>query len=97
MKKLLTSSLAITTMASAPAFADFTINIDDEHKISFGGYFKVDVKNVNGDIAYRDFWIGNNVVKPDTNETRLNVKESRFNIKYANSQVKAVVEWGFIR
>lgn len=95
MKKSLVSLAVCATLASAPSFADYSVAINDDHKLSFGGYFKADFRNVNGDLAYRDFWTGNNIVKPDTNETRFNVRESRFNIKYQNQAIKAVLEWDF--
>ena len=95
MTKLLSSMIACSALISASTLAEYSVEINDDHTLSFGGYFKADLRNVNGDIAYRDFWTGNNIFQPDTNETRFNVKESRFNIKYINTEVKAVLEWDF--
>ncbi len=95
MNKLTKSGMIIAALISAPVFADYKIQIDDENSISFGGYFKADYRHVNGDIAYRDFWIGNNAYAPDTEETRFHIRESRFNIKYQRSDIKAVLEWDF--
>lgn len=92
IKKL---ALIACMLVSTSAHADYEIDISDDSKIAFGGYFKIDLRNVNGDIAYRDFWVGNNAVAPDTNETRIHARESRFNIKYQHSDVKAVLEWDF--
>ncbi len=92
IKKLV---LATCMVASTSAHADFEVDISDDSKLSFGGYLKIDLRNVNGDIAYRDFWVGNNAVAPDTNETRIHARESRFNIKYQHNNIKAVVEWDF--
>ncbi|KGK00595.1 DcaP family trimeric outer membrane transporter [Thalassotalea sp. ND16A] len=95
MNKLICSTAVCAALASTTALASYEININEKQKLSFGGYFKADLRNVNGDIAYRDFWIGNNAYKPDTNETRFSVRESRFNIKYQHSDVTAVLEWDF--
>ena len=38
----------------------FNWKVGNEHvKVSVGGYAKVDVRHVEGDIAYQDYWIGN--------------------------------------
>ena len=38
----------------------FNGKVGNEHvKVSVGGYAKVDVRHVEGDIAYQDYWIGN--------------------------------------
>ncbi len=95
MKKIIKLSALAVALMSTSSIAAYTIDIADEHKLTLGGYFKADLRHVNGDIAYRDFWIGNNAVKPDTQETRFNIRESRFNIKYQYSDVKAVLEWDF--
>ncbi len=95
MKNIMKSGLMLTAMVSAPSFAGYTIDINEEQKITLGGYFKADLRNVSGDLAYRDMWVGNNGVKEDTNETRFNIRESRFNIKYQHSDVTGVLEWDF--
>ena len=95
MNILSKSCFILGTIASSSAFAGYEINIDDNKKISFGGYFKADVRNVSGDIAYGDFWIGNNNYAPNTNVTRLHVRESRFNIKYQQEGLTGLLEWDF--
>ena len=95
MKKIIKLSALAAALMSTSSIAAYTIYIADEHKLTLGGYFKADLRHVNGDIAYRDFWIGNNAVKPDTQETRFSIRESRFNIKYQYSDLKAVLEWDF--
>lgn len=85
----------LTVLASTPSFAGYTFDINEDQKVTFGGYFKVDLRNVSGDLAYRDMWVGNNGIKEDTNETRFNVRESRFNIKYQHSDFSGVLEWDF--
>ncbi len=95
MKTIIKSGLLLTALVSAPSFAGYSIDINDEHKLTLGGYFKADLRSVSGDIAYRDFWIANNSVKEDTTETRFNVRESRFNIKYQYADMTGFLEWDF--
>ncbi len=95
MKKIIKSGLMLTALVSAPSFAGYTVDINDDQKLTFGGYFKADLRSVNGDLAYRDMWVGNNGVKEDTNETRFNIRESRFNIKYQYADFTGVLEWDF--
>lgn len=95
MKNIMKSGIVLTTLAAAPAFAGYSIDINEDHKLTLGGYFKADLRTVQGDIAYRDHWVGNNVFKPDTDETRLLVRESRFNIKYQFQDITGFLEWDF--
>jgi hypothetical protein len=95
MNTLLKSCLVLGTMTSVSAFANYDIETGGDKKLSFGGYFKADLRNVSGDIDYRDFWVGNNAFAPNTNVTRLNVRESRFNIKYQQEGVTGFLEWDF--
>jgi len=95
MRNIIKSGLMLTALVSAPSFAGYTIDINDEQKITFGGYFKADLRSVNGDLAYKDLWVGSNSVKEDTNETRFNIRESRFNIKYQYTDFTGVLEWDF--
>ncbi|MFT6247117.1 MAG: hypothetical protein ACJAUY_001939 [Cognaticolwellia sp.] len=85
----------LATLVSVPTFAGYSIDINDENKITFGGYFKADLRSVSGDLAYRDFWIGNEGLKEGTNETRFNIRESRFNIKYQYADMTGFLEWDF--
>ncbi|MGB0895321.1 MAG: DcaP family trimeric outer membrane transporter [Parashewanella sp.] len=95
MKTIIRSGLVLSALFSASSFADYTFKLNEQQSLSFGGYFKADLRAVSGDLAYRDFWIANNAVKKDTQETRLNIRESRFNIKYNYNDFKAVLEWDF--
>ncbi|WP_202410471.1 DcaP family trimeric outer membrane transporter [Pseudomaricurvus sp. HS19] len=63
--------------------------------LTFGGYLKADYRNVSGDLAYQDYWRGNNPGEKDTNHTGFNVKETRLNSTYTNGDVKAFVEMDF--
>lgn len=64
-------------------------------KVSFGGYTKVDVRHVDGDIAYQDYWIANfpGGAPQETSRTGFNVRESRFNFKVEHTDVSAFVEF----
>jgi len=95
MKTILKSCLLLSALASTSAFSAYEIELGEDKKISFGGYFKADLRNVSGDIAYRDFWVGNNAHAPSTEETRFNVRESRFNIKYQQKGITGLLEWDF--
>lgn len=95
MNKVVKTAAVVAALISAPSFAGYEIKIDDQNKVTLGGYFKADLRNVNGDIAYRDFWVGNNSFKEDTNETRFNIRESRFNIKYQYADFTGFLEWDF--
>lgn len=96
MKTITSCLTAIAVTACLPAHAVYKIQINEDNTISFGGYVKADLRNVSGDIAYRDFWIANNVYAPDTNETRFSVRESRFNVKYTHKDITAFVEWDYL-
>jgi hypothetical protein len=63
-------------------------------KVTLGGYAKVDVRHVNGDIAYQDYWIANfpSGVPVDTSHTGFNVKESRVNLKVQHGDISGFVE-----
>ncbi|WP_024611284.1 DcaP family trimeric outer membrane transporter [Pseudoalteromonas sp. TB64] len=66
-------------------------------KVELGGYAKVDVRHVSGDIAYQDYWIGNfpEGEAVDTSHTGFNVKESRLNLKIQRGDVIGFVEVDF--
>ncbi len=82
-------------LCTSHAQSAMVVDLPNDAKLSFGGYFKLDMRHVNGDLAYRDFWISNNGPAPDTEETRLNIRESRFNIHYDQGDLKGTLEWDF--
>lgn len=63
--------------------------------VSLGGYAKVDVRHVDGDIAYQDYWVANFPAGAavDTSHTGFNVKESRLNFKVTHGDVSGFVEF----
>ncbi|MEG3766752.1 DcaP family trimeric outer membrane transporter [Alteromonas sp. 14N.309.X.WAT.G.H12] len=70
---------------------------DDLTKVSLGGYAKVDVRYVNGDVAYQDYWVGNfpGGEATETSHTGFNVKESRINMSLQHGDVTGFVEIDF--
>ncbi len=63
--------------------------------VAIGGYAKVDVRHVSGDIAYQDYWVANFPAGApvETSHTGFNVKESRLNFKMTHGDVSAFVEF----
>ena len=91
--KTLASAVALCT---APhAFSAYELDLGDGNKLAFGGYVKADVRYVDGDIGYQDYWRGNNPGFADTSKTHFNVKETRFNTKYTHGDVTAFIEMDF--
>ncbi len=94
-KLLLASSLVVATGA---ANAGYEIKISDEDKITFGGYIKIDARYVDGDVAYRDFWLGSALTAPlaeSKSQFRLFANETRFNTKYVHGDVMGFIEMDF--
>ncbi|RHW77331.1 DcaP family trimeric outer membrane transporter [Colwellia sp. RSH04] len=92
-KLLLASSLFI---AAGSANAGYEIKLSDEDKISFGGYIKVDARYVDGDVGYRDFWIGSGTpLEKSASQFRLFANETRFNTKYVHGDVTGFIEMDF--
>ena len=92
-KLLLASSLLVATSV---ANAGYDIKLSDEDKIAFGGYIKIDARYVDGDVAYRPFWIGSGA-KLDESASQFNLfaNETRFNMKYTHGDVMGFIEMDF--
>ncbi|PKF55496.1 hypothetical protein CW748_13080 [Alteromonadales bacterium alter-6D02] len=91
--------LVATTLlgASSVASAGYEIKISDEDTISFGGYIKIDGRYVDGDVAYRDFWIGTGAVLDESaSQFRINANETRFNTKYVHGDLMGYIELDFL-
>ncbi|MFV7769624.1 DcaP family trimeric outer membrane transporter [Shewanella marisflavi] len=94
--KKLTLATSLGLMASS-AMAGYDFNVGDDGKLSFGGYLKVDARYVNGDVAYRDFWIGTGVPREESaSQFRIFANESRFNTKYVHGDVMGFIEMDFL-
>ena len=92
---LLASSLLV---AAGAANAGYEIKLSEEDKVSFGGYIKVDARYVDGDVAYRDFWLGAGTAIPldeSKSQFRLFANETRFNMKYSHGEVMGFIELDF--
>ena len=70
---------------------------EDQAVVSIGGYIKLDVRHVNGDIAYQDYWVANypGNEPTDTSHTGFNVRESRVNLKVDYGDITGFVEIDF--
>ena len=94
-KLLLASSLLV---AAGAANAGYEIKLSEEDKISFGGYIKVDARYVDGDVAYRPFWLGaGTAVALSESKSQFNLfaNETRFNMKYTHGEVMGFIEMDF--
>ncbi|TWX67939.1 hypothetical protein ESZ36_11690 [Colwellia demingiae] len=93
-KKLLLASPLL--VAATAANAGYDIKISDEDKISFGGYIKVDARYVDGNVAYRPFWIGKGAkLAEDASQFNIFANETRFNMKYTHGEVMGFIEMDF--
>ena len=98
-KWLRRSAIALATvsaMSMSAASSAYEIKLDDSQSIKFGGYIKIDGRYVDGNIAYRDFWIGSGSVLPESqSQFKMFANESRINTTYKNGDVTAFVEMDF--
>lgn len=92
--KILLAS-GIMAMATS-ANAAYTVNLTDEDSITFGGFIKIDYRYVDGNVGYKDFWIGGGTVLPeDKSQTKFFANESRLNMKFVHGEVTGFVEMDF--
>jgi len=93
---LATTLLASTNAMSAIEIANTEVN-GKTTKASIGGYVKVDVRHVDGDIAYQDYWVANlpSGAAQETSHTGFNIKESRINFKLQHGNVTGFIEMDF--
>jgi hypothetical protein len=92
---LLASSLLV---AAGAANAGYEIKLSEEDKVSFGGYIKVDARYVDGDVAYRPFWLGAGTataLEESRSQFNLFANETRFNMKYTHGDVMGFIELDF--
>ncbi|GAA0817913.1 hypothetical protein GCM10009111_19960 [Colwellia asteriadis] len=89
---LATSLLAVTGAANA----GYTLKLDDDNSITFGGYIKVDTRYVDGNIAATDYWYGGGtVLAKDQSNFGIAANETRFNTKYVHGDVTGFIEIDF--
>lgn len=94
-KLLLASSLLV---AATAANAGYEIKLSEDDKVSFGGYIKIDARYVDGDVGYRDFWLGAGTataLDESKSQFRLFANETRFNMKYTHGEVMGFIELDF--
>jgi hypothetical protein len=93
-KKLLLASSIMA--ATTSAFAGYQIDLTENDKLTFGGYIKIDARYVDGDVAYRDFWIGDGApLAQDASQFKIFANETRFNTKYVHGDVTGFIEMDF--
>lgn len=95
MKKSLVLATAMGMLGTTSSMAAYEIEVGEGHKIAFGGYLKADLRYVDGDVAYQDYWLGNapSGTPTDTQKLGFNIRESRFNTKYTHGDVTAFMEF----
>lgn len=100
LNKTLLAGAFCCALAPASNAAIELVNVsdaDNKTSVILGGYAKVDVRHVNGDIAYQDYWLANfpGGQPTETSHTGFNVRESRVNFKITHNDVYAFIEWDF--
>jgi opacity protein-like surface antigen len=95
MKPSMIAVAVSAALATTAAQAGYELEPTPGHKIAFGGYLKADLRYVDGDVAYQDYWLGNapSGTPTDTQKLGFNVRESRFNMKYSHNNVSAFLEF----
>lgn len=82
--------------ATSSAIAGYEIDVTDNDKLTFGGYIKIDARYVDGDVAYKDFWIGDGAaLSQDASQFKIFANETRFNTKYVHGDVMGFIEMDF--
>ena len=98
MRNTIKSVFILAALASAPSFAGYTVDINDEDKLTFGGYIKADLRYTDGNIAAREYWIGTagpTADGKDISHFQGSVNETRFNAKYVHGDVTGFIEMDF--
>ncbi|WP_448565799.1 DcaP family trimeric outer membrane transporter [Thalassotalea ganghwensis] len=87
---------ASVLLLSSQAQAGYSIQINDQDTITFGGYLQGDVRYVDGNVnSYLgDFWIGN-AAEGDISSVKFSVASSRLNTKYTHGDITGFVELDF--
>ncbi len=99
-KTKLLLATGLLTMAGA-ANAGYEVKIDEDQKIIFGGYIKMDARFLDGTVSTGgvtndDYWIGYGTVVDDMSKTKFSVNETRFNAKYIHGDVTGFIEMDFL-
>ncbi|MBL4900957.1 MAG: hypothetical protein JKX76_15220 [Colwellia sp.] len=81
---------------SQASYAAYEMKLSDSDTLTFGGYIKFDARHVDGNVGYKDYWIGSgSALTEDSSQTKFFVKESRFNMKYVHGDVTGFLELDF--
>ncbi|MGQ8365711.1 DcaP family trimeric outer membrane transporter [Glaciecola sp. 1036] len=95
---LISSSLMLSSGLANAGVELVKVPVDGEElSVVMGGYAKVDVRHVSGDVQYQDYWLANipGGGPLDTSHTGFNIRESRVNFKVTKGDVYGVVEIDF--
>lgn len=96
MKKIINVLTSASLLFSGLSYGAYEFKVNDEETIKFGGFVKIDGRHVDGNVAYRDFWIGTgSVLSESAAQTKFFANESRFNTTYSNNGVTAFIEMDF--
>jgi len=87
-------SIIFWMLFSNSIFADFEF-VENNKKIEFGGYVKIDTRYVNGNVLYRDFWVGAGETDGQSSQLKFNARETRLNLKYNHGKVNGFIEIDF--
>ncbi|WP_282109424.1 DcaP family trimeric outer membrane transporter [Shewanella algicola] len=88
-------AIALSCISSS-SFAAYEFEINDDNKITFGGYIKVDARYVDGDVAFQDNWKGGGVgLDESASQFKIFANETRINTKYQHGDVTGFIEMDF--
>ncbi|HBR98732.1 MAG TPA: hypothetical protein DD979_15360 [Gammaproteobacteria bacterium] len=91
------AALTTALLAGAgTAHASYEFKLTENDTLTFSGFIKVDARYVDGDVGYRDFWIGTGTpLEEDASQFRIFANETRFNTKYVHGDVTGFIEMDF--
>lgn len=86
----------LLALSGASANAAYTIDLNDQDSLTFGGYIQADFRYTDGDMVpyLNDFWIGS-AAKGDISQTHFSIGSTRLNTKYVHGDTMGFVELDF--
>lgn len=97
MKKILTTTAAAVLLGlSSQANAAVELVNTGDTKVTLGGFVKMDVRHVDGDLYRDNYWIGSATpIAGGTSQTDFNATQSRVQLKVQHGKVTGVIEADF--
>lgn len=77
------------------ANAGYDVKLTGDQKLTFGGFIKIDGRYVDGNVGYRDYWIGAGATGVEAQQVKFFANESRFNASYVSDGVVGFIELDF--